>query len=135
LILQSHDVQSPKDFVVAFATMAEEGVDALFVLDDASTIPYRKKIADFALQQHLPTMFAAKDRAEAGGVLSYGPRYSEMMRRAASLVDKIFRGGQPADLPMEQPSTFELVINLRTAKAIDLGIPPALLVRADEVIE
>jgi putative tryptophan/tyrosine transport system substrate-binding protein len=135
LTLQSHEVQSPKDFEVTFATMVEERVDALFVLDDALTIPYRKKIADFALQNHLPTMFAAKDRSEAGGLMSYGPRYPEMMRRAASLVDKILRGAQPANLPMEQPSTFELVINLKTAKAIGLAIPPALLVRADEVIE
>jgi putative ABC transport system substrate-binding protein len=132
---QSHEVQGPKDFEVAFAKIAEERPDALFVLDDALTIAYRKEIADFAMQKRLPSVFAAKDRVEAGGLMSYGPRYSEMMRRAASLVDKILRGAQPANLPMEQPTTFELVINLKTAKAIGLTVPPPLLARADEVIE
>jgi len=133
--LQSHEVQGPKDFEIAFARMAEERPDALFVLDDALTIQYRKEIADFAMQKRLPSVFAAKDRVEAGGLMSYGPRYSEMMRHAASLVDKILRGAQPANLPMEQPTTFELVINLKTAKAIGLTVPPLLLARADEVIE
>jgi len=135
VILQPHEVQGPKDFEVAFARMAEERLDALFVLDDALTIPYRKEIADFAIQKRLPSVFAAKDRVEAGGLMSYGPRYSEMMRRAASLVDKILQGAQPTNLPMEQPTTFELVINLKTAKAIGLTVPPPLLARADEVIE
>jgi ABC-type uncharacterized transport system substrate-binding protein len=84
------------------------------------TIQYRREIAEFAIQKRLPSTFAAKDRVKAGGLMSYGPRYSEMMRRAASLIDKILRGAQPADLPMEQPTTFELVINLKTASAIGL---------------
>jgi putative tryptophan/tyrosine transport system substrate-binding protein len=125
----------PRRVFRAIARMAEERPDALFVLDDALTIQYRKEIADFALQKRLPSVFAAKDRVEAGGLMSYGPRYSEMMRHAASLVDKILRGAQPANLPMEQPTTFELVINLKTAKAIGLTVPPLLLSRADEVIE
>jgi putative ABC transport system substrate-binding protein len=104
-------------------------------LDDALTIQYRKEIADFAIQRRLPSLFAAKDRVEAGGLMSYGPRYSEMMQRAASLVDKILRGAEPASLPMEQPTTFELVINLKTARAIGLDVPATLLARADEVIE
>ena len=133
--LQSHEVKGPKDLGVAFARMAEEDPDALFVLDDALIIQYRKEIADFAIQKRLPSVFAAKDRVEAGGLMSYGPHYSEMMRRAASLVDKILKGAQPADLPMEQPTMFDLVINLKTAKAIGLTVPPALLSRADEVIE
>jgi putative ABC transport system substrate-binding protein len=107
----------------------------LSVLDDAITIQYRKEIAEFAIQKRLPTVFAARDRVEAGGLMSYGPRYSELMRRAASLVDKILRGAEPANLPMEQPTTFELVINLKTARAIGLTVPPPLLARADEVIE
>ena len=115
--------------------MGEEHPDALFVLDDALTQQYQKEIADFAMQKRLPSVFAIKDRVEAGGLMSYGFRYSEMMRRAASLVDKILRGAQPANLPMEQPTTFELVINLKTAKAIGLTVPPPLLSRADEVIE
>jgi putative ABC transport system substrate-binding protein len=132
--LQSHEVQSPKDFEVAFARIAEERPDALSVLDDAMTSQYRKEIAEFAIQR-LPSMFATKDRVKAGGLMSYGPNYSEMMRRAASLVDKILRGAEPANLPMEQPTTFELVINLKTAKAIGLTLPPTLLTRADELIE
>ena len=135
VILQSHEVQGPNDFEVAFAKMAEERPDALFVLDDALTILYRKEIVDFAMQKRLPSVFAAKDRVEAGGLMSYGPRYPEMMRRAAELVDKILRGAQPANLPMEQPTTFELVINLRTAKALGITIPATLLALADEVIE
>jgi putative tryptophan/tyrosine transport system substrate-binding protein len=133
--LQSHEVQGPKDFEIAFARMTEERPDALFVLDDALTIQYRKEIADFAIQKRLPSVFAAKDRVEAGGLMSYGPRYLEMMRRAASQADKILKGAKPADLPMEQPTTFELVINLKTAKAIGLTMPPTVLTRADEVIE
>ena len=133
--LQSHEVQSPQDFEIAFARMAEERSDALFVLDDAMTMQYRKEIAEFAIQKRLPSVFATKDRVKAGGLMSYGPQYSEMMRRAASLVDKILRGAEPANLPMEQPTTFELVINLKTAKAIGLTVPPPLLTRADEVIE
>ena len=101
--LQSHEVKGPKDFEVAFARMAEERLDALFVLDDALTIQYGKQIADFAMQKRLPSVFSAKDGVEAGGLMTYGPRYSEMMRRAASLVDKILRGAEPASLPMEQP--------------------------------
>lgn len=123
------------DFGVAFARMAEERLDAVFVLDDALIIQYRKEIADFAMQKRLPSVFAAKDRVEAGGLMSYGPRYSEMMRRAASLVDKILRGAQPASLPMEQPTMFDLVINLKTAKVIGVTLPTSILLRADEVIE
>ena len=93
--LQSHEVKGPKDFEVAFARMAEERLDALFVLDDALTIQYGKQIADFAMQKRLPSVFSAKDGVEAGGLMTYGPRYSEMMRRAASLVDKILRGAEP----------------------------------------
>ena len=133
--LQSHEVKGPKDFEVAFARMAEERLDALFVLDDALTIQYGKQIADFAMQKRLPSVFSAKDGVEAGGLMTYGPRYSEMMRSAASLVDKILRGAEPASLPMAQPTAFDLVINLKTANAIGLTVPPPLLARADEVIE
>jgi putative tryptophan/tyrosine transport system substrate-binding protein len=133
--LQSHEVQSPKDFEVAFARMAKERPDALSVLDDAMTIQYRKEIAEFAIQSRLPSMFAAKDRVKAGGLMSYGPNYSEIMRHGASLVDKILRGAEPANLPMEQPTKFDLVINLKSARAIGLETPPTILLRADEVIE
>ena len=87
------------------------------------------------MHKRLPSVYAAKDRVEAGGLMSYGPRNSEMMRHAASLVDKILRGAEPANLPMEQPTTFDLVINLKTARAIGLDVPATLLARAEEVIE
>jgi putative ABC transport system substrate-binding protein len=133
--LQSHEVQGQKDFEVAFVRMAEERPDALLVLEDALTIEYRKEIVDFAIQKRLPSMFTAKERVEAGGLMSYGPRISEMMRRAAFQVDRILRGMQPADLPMEQPTTFDLVVNLKTARALGLTVPPLVLLRAEEVIE
>jgi putative ABC transport system substrate-binding protein len=133
--LQSHEVQGPKDFEVAFAKMAEERPDALLVLDDALTVQYQKEIVDFATEKRLPSVFAGKERVEAGGLMSYGPNLSDQFRRAGDYVDKILRGAKPADLPVEQPTKFELVINLKTAKALGLTIPETLLATADEVIQ
>jgi putative ABC transport system substrate-binding protein len=110
--LQSHDVRSAKDFEIAFAAIAQQRPDALSVLTDALITQYQKEIVDFAIHRRLPSVFPNKEPIEAGGLMSYGPHFSEMMRRAASQVDKILRGTQPADIPMEQPTTFELVINL-----------------------
>jgi putative tryptophan/tyrosine transport system substrate-binding protein len=133
--LQSYDVQGPKDFNIAFATMAQQRPDAISVLTDALITQYQKEIVDFAIHERLPSVFPSKDPIKLGGLLSYGPHYSEMLRRAASQVDKILRGTRPADLPMEQPTTFELVINLKTARAVGVAVPPLMLSRADEVIE
>ena len=133
--LQSHDVRITKDFNIAFATMAQQRPDAVSVLTDALITQYQKEIVDFAINERLPSVFPSKDPIKLGGLLSYGPHYSEMMRRAASQVDKILRGARPADLPMEQPTTFELVINLNTARAVGVVVPPLMLSRADEVIE
>jgi putative tryptophan/tyrosine transport system substrate-binding protein len=133
--LQPHAVQGPNDLELAFALMAQERSDALFVLEDALIIQYLKRIVEFAIEKRLPTVFGHRDRVEAGGLMSYGPRFSEMMRRAASQVDKILRGARPADLPLEQPTAFEFVINLKTANALGLTVSPLLLSRADEVIE
>jgi ABC-type uncharacterized transport system substrate-binding protein len=135
MTLQSHDVRGPKDFNIAFATMAQQRPDAVSVLTDALITQYQKDIVDFAIKERLPSVFPSKDPIKLGGLLSYGPHYSEMMRRAASQVDKILRGTQPADIPMEQPTTFELVINLKTARAVGVAVPPLMLSRADEVIE
>jgi putative tryptophan/tyrosine transport system substrate-binding protein len=135
VMLQSVEVQSPSDLDAVFARMAKARPDALFVLDDALTIQYQNEIVDFAIKNRLPSVFYAKDRVEAGGLMSYGPNYPEMMYRAASQVDKILKGSKPADLPMEQPTRFELVINLKTAMTIGLVIPPTLLTLADKVIE
>jgi putative ABC transport system substrate-binding protein len=94
-----------------------------------------RQIAAFALSARLPTAFGARDQVQAGGLMSYGPKYSDLFRRAAEIVDKILRGAKPGDIPVEEPTNFELVVNLSTAKALGLAVPPTLLATADEVIE
>jgi putative ABC transport system substrate-binding protein len=133
--LQSHEVRGPKDFEGAFAMIAQQHPDILLVLQDALTLEHRKEIIGFALREQLPSMFVGKEWVEEGGLMSYGDRLPERYRRAADLVDRILKGAKPADLPVEQPTTFELVVNLKTAKAIGLTLPPAFLARADQVIE
>jgi ABC-type uncharacterized transport system substrate-binding protein len=134
LQLHSQDVRDAQDFAGAFARTAEAHPDALLVLDDALINTHRDQIAAFATQAHLPSVFAARESAVAGGLMSYGPSLPALFRRVATYVDKILQGATPADLPMEQPMKFELVINLKTAKALDLAISPTLLFQADEVI-
>jgi putative tryptophan/tyrosine transport system substrate-binding protein len=133
--LVSQEVRSPGDFESAFAAMAEQHPDVLLVVQDALTLEYRKEIIDFTLRNKLPSMFVGKEWVEEGGLLSYGDRLPERYRRAADLVDKVLRGTKPADIPVEQPTTFELAVNLKTAKAIGLTLSPAFLARADLVIE
>ena len=108
---------------------------ALFVFGDPLFGVHRARLAALAVQNGLPTMYTNKPHVEAGGLMSYGPSFPDLWRRAATYVDKILRGAKPADLPIEQPTKFELVINLKTAKALALTVPQALLARADEVIE
>ena len=133
--LQSYGVKDPKDFEGAFAIMAQEHPDPLLVLEDALTAQYRKEIVDFAMQKRLPNMFAQREGVDAGALMSYGVSVPEMMRRGATYVDKILKGAKPGDLPVEQATKFELIINLKTAGALALTIPPTLLATADEVIE
>jgi putative ABC transport system substrate-binding protein len=133
--LQPHELRNLKDFEPAFATMTQEPPDALLVLQDALTLQHRKEIIDFTLQKRLPGIFVAKEWVEAGGLMSYGESLPDMYRRAAYFVDRILKGAHPADLPVEQVTKFELVLNLKTAKAIGLTIPEAILVRADDLIE
>ena len=133
LLLHAQDVRGAQDFEGAFARTAQAHPDALLVLDDAFINMHRQRIAEFATQQHLPSVFAARESVVAGGLMSYGPSLPDLFRRAATYVDKILKGAKPADLPMEQPMKFELVINLKTAKALGITIPPHLLVLADEV--
>jgi len=133
--LQSHEVKVPKDFEGAFAIMAKERPDALLVLEDSLISQYQKEIADFAMQQRLPSMFGVRGGVDAGGLMSYGVTVPEMVRFAATYVDKILKGAKPGDLPVEQPTKFELVINLKTARALGLTIPPTLLATVDEVID
>jgi putative tryptophan/tyrosine transport system substrate-binding protein len=135
VVLQSHEVKDLKDVEGAFAIMAQERPDALLVLEDALTLQYRKEIADFATQKRLPSMFGVREGVDAGGLMSYGVSFREMMRRGATYVDKILKGAKPGDLPVEQATKFELVINLKTARALGLTIPPTLLATADDVIE
>jgi putative ABC transport system substrate-binding protein len=135
LVLHAQDVRSAQDFEGAFARTAQAHPDALLVLDDALINMHRQQIAEFATQQHLPSVFAAKESVVAGGLMSYGPSLPDLFRHVATYVDKILKGAKPADLPMEQPMKFELVINLRTAKELGLTIPPHILFQADEVIQ
>ena len=133
--LQSHQVRAPQDFAAAFAAIAQERPDALLVVQDAVTLQQRKEITDFAARERLPSMFQEKGWAQAGGLMSYGEDLAAMYRRAAYYVDRIFKGTKPADLPVEQATKFELAVNLKTAKAIGLTIPDAILAIADTVIE
>ena len=135
ITVQSHEVRGPKDFAATFATIAEEHPEALLVLQDAVTMQNRGEIVNFAIRQHLPSMFQEKGWAQAGGLMSYGEDLPAMYRRAAYFVDSIFKGAKPADLPVEQAAKFEMVLNLRTAKAIGLAIPDSILALADKVIE
>jgi putative ABC transport system substrate-binding protein len=125
----------PYDFAAAFRTLNEEGVQKLLVLSSPFFIDHRPLLAKLELQYRLPAMFIFKSYVEAGGLMSYGAPQPLMYRGAAGYVAKILKGARPADLPLERPSTFELVINLKTAKALGLTIPLSVLARADEVIE
>ena len=125
----------PNELERAFSAMASEHASALLVLADGMFWVYRRQIADLALRSRLPSTFANTEHAEAGGLMSYGPNSFDPYRRAAVFVDKILKGAKPADLPVEQPTKFEFVINLKTAKALGLTIPQSLLLRADQVIE
>jgi len=134
LLLHSQDVRGAQDLEGAFALTAKARPDALLVLGDALLSMHRQPIAAFVTQQHLPSVFATREWVVAGGLMSYGASQTDLLRRAATYVDKILKGAKPADLPVEQPTKFELVINLKTAKELGLTIPPTLLFQADEVI-
>jgi putative ABC transport system substrate-binding protein len=126
-------VRGPDDLETGLASI--RGVQALVVADDAVFTAHRGRIAELALKHRLPTAYGFSDMVEAGGLMAYGPHYGDMYRQAAVQVSKILRGTRPADLPIEQPIRFELVVNLRTARALGLTIPPPLLLRADQVLE
>ena len=129
------DARGPEDLDRAFAGMVKEQTDAVVILPDPILFDQRTRIVALAAKQRLPAVGEAREFAEAGGLMTYGPRIEENFRRAAFFVDKILKGAKPGDLPVEQPTKFELVINLKTAKALGLTIPPSLLQRADQVIE
>jgi putative ABC transport system substrate-binding protein len=135
LDLEPLEVRSPADIEASFAKMTEARPDALIVLQDALTLQHRKEIIDFTIAKRLPGMFVAREWVAAGGLMSYGENLAEMYRRGAYFVDKILKGAKPADLPVEQVTKFELILNLKTAKAMGWTIPPEILATADDVIE
>ncbi|HJV55920.1 MAG TPA: ABC transporter substrate-binding protein [Methylomirabilota bacterium] len=133
--LQAVEARGPGEIDGAFAAMTREGAGALVVLVDVVFVDQGKRIADLAGTHRLPAVYGLTEQVSAGGLMAYAPSFQDSYRRAAAYVDKILRGAHPGDLPVEQPTQFELVINLKTAKALGLTIPPSLLGRADEVIE
>jgi len=135
LLLHSQAVRGPQDLEGAFARTAQARPEALLVLGDNLIAMHLQHIVAFATQEHLPSVFATRGWVVAGGLMSYGPSIPDLYRRAATYVDKLLKGAKPADLPVEQPMKFELVLNLKTAQALGLTIPPIVLFRADEVIQ
>ncbi len=133
--LQSLAVRGPDDFEGAFRAATSGRAGALITVEDGLTLSYRTRIVDFAAKSRLPAMYGFREFVDAGGLMSYAADLFDLFRRAATYVDKILKGTKPADLPVEQPTRFELVINLKTAKALGLTIPPSILIRADQVIQ
>jgi putative ABC transport system substrate-binding protein len=135
LELQLLEARQPDEFDGAFAAMNKARAEALLVVPEGLFILYAARLAELASTHRIPTMHGVRQNVDSGGLMSYGPRLTDASRRAASYVDRILKGVKPADLPIEQPSKFELVINLKTARALGLSIPHSVLLRADEVIE
>jgi putative ABC transport system substrate-binding protein len=128
-------IRMPEGITSAFAAAAREGVQGVVIISDTATISHRAPLCDAALAHRLPTVFANRAYLRAGGWMSYGPDLEGIFRRAAYFVDRMLKGARPADLPIEQPTRFELVVNLKTAKAIGVTFPQSILLRADEVIQ
>lgn len=129
------DLHSVSEISAALALIRQKGVDALIVPPDPTFHIVYRQVAEFAIGSRMSTMFGQRRGVEAGGLMAYEPNLSDMYKRAAALVDKILKGAKPAELPVEFPTRFQFTINLKTAKALDLAVPPAMLARADEVIE
>jgi putative ABC transport system substrate-binding protein len=128
-------IRRSENIAPSFEALKSQKVDALYVVENSLTMANGRQIAASALSARLPTAFGARDQVQAGGLMSYGPKYTDLFRRAAEIVDKILRGAKPGDIPVEEPTNFDLVVNLTTAKALGLAVPPTLLATADEVIE
>jgi putative ABC transport system substrate-binding protein len=135
LEVRAFEVRSPPDLTSAFAAIADWRADGLVTLTDGMLFSQRARVVGLALKSKLPAVYPEAEFATAGGLASYGPSLPELFRRAASYVDKILKGAKPADLPIEQPAKFELVVNLKTAKSLGLPISRDFQLRADEVIE
>src|SRR6266571_3844258 len=135
LTVRSVEVRDTRELDAAFDVIIREHPEALLLLADPLTISQRSRIVEFAAEQRLPAIYETSNFVDVGGLISYGPSISDQYRRAATYVDKILRGAKPADLPIEQPTKFELVINMRAAKALGIKIPDSIMLRADKVIE
>ncbi|MBI3625405.1 MAG: ABC transporter substrate-binding protein, partial [Candidatus Rokubacteria bacterium] len=135
LQLQILEARGPDEFESAFSAMARERAGALLVVTDPMFFLNRTRLADFAIKSRLPAMLGFREYVEAGGLIGYAASLADLWRRAATYVDRILKGAKPADLPMQQPTKFELVLNLKTAKALRLTIPQSVLLRADHVIQ
>ena len=135
VVFQSIRIKDAAELTDAFSAMTRERIDAVVVVNGPLVYVERKRIADLALKHKLPAVYGSAAYAEAGGLLAYGPSYDELFGRAAIYVDKILKGANPGDLPIEQPTTFELVINANTARALGVAIPPSVLARANRVIQ
>jgi putative ABC transport system substrate-binding protein len=135
LSLLSHPVRGPDDFAAAFASMASERPEGVLILIDALVGQYLRQIVEFTVRERFAGVSSSREFAAMGGLMSYGPNPAAAPRKAADYVDRVLKGQKPAELPFEQPTTFELVVNLKTAKALGLTVPPSILARADEVIE
>ena len=133
--LQFLEARGPDDFARAFSEMTRARAGALIVLPSPMFLGERRRLADLAAQNRLPAVYPFRESVDAGGLMSYGPDFVDLFRRAAAYVDRILKGTKPGDLPVEQPTKFDLVINLKAARALGLTIPPSVLVRADEVVE
>ena len=135
--LQAHllEVRAPTEFERAFAAMVRERAGAVTVLVDAMFFSERKRIVDLAARSRLPAIYQRREYVEEGGLMAFGPSLIDLFRRAAGYVDKLLKGAKPGDLPVEQATKFELVVNLKTAKTLGLTIPPSVLLRADQVIQ
>ncbi len=131
----SRELRGKEDLAPAFDDVARGGAQAIIFMTDNLMFAYRKEVAELALAHHLPSIHSFPPEVQDGGLMSYGPDLRESYRRAAALADRILKGARPADLPVEEPTKFQLVVNLKTAKSLSLTIPPSLLARADEVIE
>jgi len=133
--LISLEVRDPDDFDGAFEAIRRTRPDALLVVEDPLTISNRMRVVEFVAAQRLPSLYGVREFVDAGGLISYGPSIADLFRRSAYYIDKILKGAKPADLPVQQPTTFEMLINLKTAKTLRLDLPATLLARAGEVIE
>jgi putative ABC transport system substrate-binding protein len=127
--------ETPTSSTLAFAAVTRERATAVFVVHNLLFFAHRTRFIDFAGKNRLPVFYNRREYVDAGGLISYGPNFRDNVRRAATFVDKVLKGVKPADLPVEEPTKFELIINRKTAKALGLTIPPSLLLRADQVIE